>query len=134
MVGKSISFNTQKRRKAKNDFEKGFYKLLNNAIYGKTCKNGQNRTKVGAISEDDIDTIVKQQSNLTFNGIHKSYQNYDTYTFTQKEVLMVKLIYLAFSVLELSQPLMYETCYDKIQPYFKQKKLCNYIIRLQINS
>ena len=31
---KYISFNTQKRIKAKNDFEKGFSKLFNNAFYG----------------------------------------------------------------------------------------------------
>ena len=35
---KCISFNTQKRNKAKNDFENDFYKLLNNAFYGKTTK------------------------------------------------------------------------------------------------
>ena len=36
---------------------------------------------------------------------------------------MDKPIYLGFSVLELSKILMYETCYDELQPYFGQKNL-----------
>ena len=60
---------------------------------------------------------------LTFNGIHKSYENCDTYTFKQNEVLMDKLIYLGFSVLELSKLLVYETCFDKLKPYFGQENI-----------
>ena len=118
---KYISFNTQKRNKAKNDFEKDFYNLLNNAFYGKTMENVRNRLKIKFIKKDDYREIIKQQSKLTFNGVHKSYENCDSYTFKQNEVLMDKPIYLGFSVLELSKLLMYETYYDKLQPYFGQE-------------
>ena len=60
---------------------------------------------------------------MTFNGIHKSYENCDSYTHKQNEVLMDKPIYLGFSVLELSKLLMYETYYDKLQPYFSQENI-----------
>ena len=120
---KYISFNTQKRNKAKNDFEKDFYNLLNNAFHGKTMENVRNRMKVEFIKKDDTDKIIKQQSKLNFNGIHKIYEDYESYTFEQNEVLMDKPIYLGFSVLEFSKLLMYETYYDKLQPYFGQENI-----------
>ena len=118
-----ISFNTQKRNKAKNDFEKDFYKLLNNAFYGKTMENVRNRLKIKFVKKNDYREIIKQQSKLTFNGIHKSYENCDSYTFKHNEVLMDKPIYLGFTVLELSKLLMYEIYYDKLQPYFGQENI-----------
>ena len=120
---KYISFNTQKRNQAVNDFEKDFYKLLNNAFYGKTMENVRNRLKIKFVKKDDHKEIIKQQSKLTFNGIHKSYENCDSYTFKQNEVLMDKPIYLGFTVLELSKLHMYETYYDILQPYFGQENI-----------
>ena len=106
---KCISFNTQKRNKAKNDFEKDFCKLLYNAVYGKTMENVRNRFKIKLIKKDYYREIINQQSNLTCNGIHKSYENCDSYTLKQNEVLMDEPIYLGFSVLELSKLFLYET-------------------------
>ena len=120
---KYINFNTQKRNQAVNDFEKDFYKLLNNAFYGKTMENVRNRLKIKFVKKDDYRENIKHQSKLTFNGIHKSYENCDSYTFKQNEVLMDQPIYLGFSVLELRKLLMYETYYDKLQPYFGREKI-----------
>ena len=63
-------------------------------------ENDRNRIKVEFIKKDDTDKFLKQQSKLTSNGIHKSYENYDSYTSKQNEVLMDKPKYLGFSVLE----------------------------------
>ena len=120
---KYIHFNTQKRNHAVNDFEKDFYKLLNNAFYGRTMENVRNRLKIEIVKKNDYREIIKQQSKLTFNGIHKSYENCDSYTFKQNEVFMDKPIYIGFSVLELSKLHMYETFYEIIQPYFGQKNI-----------
>ena len=120
---KYIKFNTQKGIRAVNDFEKDFYKLLNNAFYGKTMENVHNRLKIKFIKKGEYREIIKQQSKLTFNRIHKSYEIYDSYTFRQNEVLMDKPIYLGFSVLKLSKLIIYETYYDNLQPYFGQDKL-----------
>ena len=120
---KYISFNSQKRNKAMNDFERDFYKLLNNVFYGKTMEIIRNRMIVEFNENDDTDKPIKQQSKLTFNGSHKSYEKYDSYVFKQNKVLLDKPIYLGFSVLEFSEFLMDETYYGKLQPYFGQENL-----------
>ena len=76
---KYITFNTQKRNMAKNEFEEDFREILKNAIYGKTMEKVRNRLKSDLIKKDETDKIIKQQSNLTFKGIHKSYENCDSY-------------------------------------------------------
>ena len=131
---KYINFNTRKRNQAVNDFEKDFYNLLNNAFYGKTMENVRNRLKIKFFKKDNYREIIKQQSKLTVNGIHKSYENCDSYAFKKTEVLMDKPVYLGFTVLELSKLLMYETYYDKLQPYFVQENIQLHYIWILIVS
>ena len=86
-------------------------------------ENVRNRLKIKFFKKDDYGEIIKQQSKLTFNGIHKSYENCYSYTVRQNEVLMDRPIYLGFTVLELSKLHMYETYYDILQPYFGQENI-----------
>ena len=75
------------------------------------------------IKQDNIKKVIGQKSKLTFNGIQKSYENYDSYTFKQNQVVMDKPIYVGFAILELSKLHMYETFYHTLQLYFGQENL-----------
>ena len=86
-------------------------------------ENVRNRSKIEFIKKDEEEKMVKCRCKLTFSGIHKYYEKYNSFTFKQNEVLMDKPINLGFSVLELSKLLMYETYYDIFQPYFGEENI-----------
>ena len=130
---KYITFETQKRNKAENDFEKDFYKLLNNAFYGKTMENVHNRLRLEIIEKYHDKEIIKQQSKIKFNGIHKSYETCDSYLFKENEVLKDKPIFSGFSVLDLSK----YTCMRHIMinyNLFLDKKIYSYIMLIRMHS
>ena len=118
-----ISFNTQKQNRAKNAFEKDFFRFLVNAAFGKFLEDVRNRLRLQLIKKDDIKKIIKQQSKLTFKDIQKSYENFDSYTFKQNQIVLYKATNVGFAILELSELHMYETYYDTLQPYFGQENL-----------
>ena len=80
----------------------------------------RNRNIVEFVKNTDERKILRYQSRLDFDGIHESYQDYDSYTFKTNVIRMESPIYLGFAILELSKLLMYETYYDKLQKHFGQ--------------
>ena len=123
LLEKYINFYTQKRNKAKNDFEKDFYKLPKNVFHGETMQKVRIRLRLEFNKKVDYNEIIKQQSKLTFNGVHRSYENCDSYVFKKKEVVMDRPIYLGLAVLELIKLHMYERNNDKLQQCFGQENI-----------
>ena len=62
-----IDFNTQKRKEATNEADKNSFKLLNNAVYGKTMENMKKRIKI---------RIIKNEKNIIKHVSRPTYINY----------------------------------------------------------
>ena len=63
---KYIDFNTRKRKIATNDFEKDFFKLMINSVYGKTMENLRKRINVRFVNNKRLFKIYKQ-ANLCYS-------------------------------------------------------------------
>ena len=105
-----IDMNTELRKIAKNDFEKDFFKLMNNAVFGKTMENVRKHSDIKFV------TIDKKRSKLVLEPNHHTmnYISEDLSIIEMKrtKVKMNKPIYLGLSILEISKILMYEFWYD----------------------
>ena len=115
--------NTDLRKKAKNDFEKDFFKLMNNAVFGRTMENvWKHRDIKLATTERRRNYLVSEPNYHTtkfFTGKLLAIEMKKT------EILMNKPVCLGFSILELSKILMHEFWYDYVKPKFDEKaKLC----------
>jgi hypothetical protein len=93
-----ISANTEKRKKAKNEFEKDFFKLMNNSVFGKTMENIKNRIDLKLTT--DTNKAIKRFSQLHFRG-SKFYDGLYMIEMYKKEIVYNKPLYVGTCILDL---------------------------------
>ena len=106
-----IGFNTEKRAKTANKFEKNFFKLMANSVNGKTIENLRKRISV-KIANNEKD-FVKRVSKPTYIS-RRIFDKYFAGIHEIKAVLTLnKPVYVGFTVLiKLSEWLMYDFRYN----------------------
>ena len=113
-------FNTEMRTKAKNDFEKDFFKLMNNSYFGKTMENVKKRKNFKVHTDEKL--ITKNIASSLTKNIH-------VFGFDKRKtsVTLDKPIYLGFCILDLSKLLMYKFVYEYLYPkYGRENVLIHY--------
>lgn len=111
-----IDYNTQQRTKAKNDFEKDFYKLMNNAVFGKTMENMRARVKIDLYTDENL--VLKQVAKPQYEDHQVYSENLVAIKQAPKQVELNKPIYVGLSVLDLSKLHMYQFHYEYIKPKY----------------
>ena len=115
--------NTKLRKKAKNEFGKDFFTLMNNSVFGKTMENVRKDRDIKLVTTD------KRRNQLV------SEPNYHTWKYFSENLMAIEMektkvkmnkpVYLGMSILDISKTLMYEFWYNYIKPkYGDRAKLC----------
>ncbi|CAH0555084.1 unnamed protein product [Brassicogethes aeneus] len=90
-----IDLNTNLRQNAKNEFEKNLFKLMNNAVFGKTMENIRKHRIVKLVNKwEDTDSLIYE---FTCNDvydevIHKDIHRFDTSDYPQDNKWNIPLV------------------------------------------
>ena len=115
--------NTESRKEANNDFEKDFFQLMNNSVFGKTMENVRNHRDIKLITTD------KRRKRLVSEPNYHSHKKFSEHLMAiemkKTKVKMIKPLYLGMSILDITKALIYEFQYDYTRPKYGDKaKLC----------
>ena len=110
-----IDFNTQKRTNAKNAFEKDFFKLMNNSVFGKTMENIRKRVDVRLVTDEK--KLLKMAAKPTYVSSKIFNENLVAVHKIKETLTLNRPAYIGMCILDLSKTLMYDFHYN----YIKQK-------------
>ena len=118
-----IDFNTRLRTAAKNDFEKDFYKLMNNSVFGKTMENIRHHRDIKLVNNKE--KYLKMVMKPNFKSGTLLGPDLMGCEMGKVKVVMNKPVYLGQAILDLSKIIMYQFHYDYMQLKYGNKiKLC----------
>ena len=111
-----IQLNTDLRTKGTTQFEKDFFKLMNNSVFGKTMENIRNRVDVRLVTNNT--TLEKLAKKPNFDRVNIFTKDLVAVHMKKTTIKLHKPIYLGMSILDLSKTLMYEFYYNYIKPKY----------------
>ena len=115
-----IEMNTNQRTKAKNNFEKDFFKLMNNSVFGKTMENIRNRVNVKLVNTQE--RLKKLVAKPNLKSPPKIFsENLVSVHLKNTSLTMNKPVYLGMCILDLSKTIMYDFHYNYIKPKYGDK-------------
>jgi hypothetical protein len=118
-----IDFNTSMRKEATNDFEKDFFKLMNNSVFGKTMENLRKRVDIQLIHHKK--RLLKLSAKPGFKAFKIFNEDLASVELVKSKLILNRPIYVGFSILELSKVLMYDFHYNYIKKkYGDHAALC----------
>ena len=99
--------NTKLRTEAKNEFEKDFFKLMNNSVFGKNMENVRNHRDIKLVTTDERRNKLVSEPN--YHSAKHFSENLLAIEMRKTKVIMNKSVYLCQAILDISKMLMYET-------------------------
>ena len=118
-----IDINTDLTKKAKKDFEKDFFKLMNNSVFEKTMENMTKQRDIKLVTTEGRRKYLV--SELNYHTTKFFTENLLAIEMKKTQILMNKPVYLGISILELSKILMYVFWYNYVKLKCGEKaKLC----------
>ena len=119
-----IDMNTILRMQAKNDFEKDFFKPMNNSVFGKTIENVRNHRDIKFVTNNERRNKLVSEPNC-HTKIHFS-ENLLAIEMRKTKIIMNQPVYLGQAILDISKTFMYEFWYNYIKPKYQEKtQLCS---------
>ena len=106
--------NNDLRKQAENYFEKDFFKLMNNSVFGKTMENVRNHRDIRIVTTEKQRSMLASEPN--YHSTKHISKDLLIMEMKKTEVKMNKPIYLGQAILDLSKTLMYEFWFDCIKP------------------
>ena len=93
-----INMNTDLRRKAENDFEKDFSKLMNNAVFGKTMEKVRKQGDIKLVTTETRRNYLVSEPN--YHTTKFFTENLLAIEMKKTQILINNLVYLGLSILE----------------------------------
>ena len=122
-LAKYINFNTEKRKEAKIDFEKDYFKLMNNAVFGKTLENLRKRITLKLTSNEYIYIYTKHAARANFISGKMLNENLFAINKIKEELVLNRPVYVGMVILDLSKLLMYDFHYNNMLKNYDRKNI-----------